>query len=65
VAIVNEPVPDLEETRDLLKELAAASERRHQFGRGTAEHEAALETEAQLRDRIWQGLVIDHAYHAE
>jgi hypothetical protein len=62
MAIVNEPVPDSEETRDLLRELAAVSHQRHLLGPGTDEHDAAVEKEAVLRNRIWQRLVTSYGH---
>jgi len=43
-----------------VRALTDASVRRHRLARGTPEYVAALETEEQLADRIWDlGAVID------
>jgi hypothetical protein len=55
---LNPPVrrSDGDETRRLIRELAAASVRRHRLMPRTPEHEAALEVEQDLDASIWRRL---------
>jgi hypothetical protein len=44
----------VEEIRRLVAALTDASTRRHRLERGTAEYDAALETEERLADDVWR-----------